>query len=282
MQVQVDTRDNRTIYSGSQFGFYSRRSTEGGRGLSIYPRSELGEDKLRYNWQTPIWLSRFNQDILYYGTNRFHRSMVKGDKLETLSGDLTGGAHEGDIPFGTLTTIVESPKKFGLIYVGADDGNINVSMDAGNTWKNISKTLPKNLQGLYVSRVCPSLYQEGRVYVTLNGYRNDNFLPYLLVSEDYGTTWTQLGTDLPYEPLNVVREDPKREDILYVGSDNGLYASFTRGKSFMAMGSNLPRVPVHDIAIQQRENELLIGTHGRSIYVAKLDAVQKAYDKAKN
>lgn len=139
------------------------------------------------------------------------------------------------------------------------------------------KTIP---QGLYISRVTPSAYKESRVYATLNGYRNDNFSAYLVVSEDYGATWTQLGTDLPAEPLNVIKEDPKKENIIYVGSDNGLYASFDMGKSFMTLGGNLPRVPVHDIAIQQRDNEIVIGTHGRSIYVTKLDAIQAAYDKS--
>ena len=118
-----------------------------------------------------------------------------------------------------------------------------------------------------------------RVYATLNAYRNDNFGAYLFVSEDYGTTWAQLGTDLPAEPLNVVREDPKKESILYVGSDNGLYASFNMGKTFMTLDNSMPRVPVHDIAIQQRDNELIVGTHGRSIYVTKLDAIQKACEK---
>jgi photosystem II stability/assembly factor-like uncharacterized protein len=300
MQVQVDTRDNKTVYAGSQFGFYSRRNTDGGRGMSLYPRSDLGEPKLRFNWQTPIWLSRHNQDVFYYGTNKFHRSLLKGDKMEALSGDLTSGKREGDIPFGTLTTIVESPMKFGLIYVGTDDGNIQVTKDGGYTWTKINVSMgsgvkplakPKkanagnpgtslatDIEGLYVSRVMPSMYKEGRVYATLSGLRNDNFAPWLFVSEDYGATWAQLGTDLPAEPLNVVKEDPKKENIIYVGSDNGLYASFDMGKTFMTMGSNLPRVPVHDIAIQQRENEILLGTHGRSIYVAKLDAVQKAYD----
>lgn len=300
MQVQVDTRDNKTVYAGSQFGFYGRRNTDGGRGMSLYPRPDFGEPKLRFNWQTPIWLSRHNQDVFYYGTNKFHRSLLKGDKMEALSGDLTSGKREGDIPFGTLTTIVESPMKFGLIYVGTDDGNIQVTKDGGYTWTKINVTmglgvkpvakskkanagnpgtsLATDIEGLYVSRVMPSMYKEGRVYATLSGLRNDNFAPWLFVSEDYGATWAQLGTDLPAEPLNVVKEDPKKENIIYVGSDNGLYASFDMGKTFMTMGSNLPRVPVHDIAIQQRENEILLGTHGRSIYIAKLDAVQKAYD----
>ena len=279
MQVHVDSRDNKTVYSGYQFGFYNRRSTDGGRGVSIHPMHDLSEQKLRYNWQTPIWLSKHGPDVFYYGSNKFHRSLNKGEKLETLSGDLTNGKKEGKIPFGTLTTIVESSLKFGLVYVGSDDGNINVTKDGGYTFTTISKTLPTNVpQGLYVSRVMPSQYKEGRVYVTLNGYRHDNFMPYLLVSENFGATWQQLGLDLPAEPLNVVKEDPKNENIIYIGTDNGVYASFDMGKTFMGMfGKNLPRVPVHDIAIQQRDNEIIIGTHGRSIYVAKLDEVQKAY-----
>lgn len=279
MQVQVDTRDNKTAYTGSQFGFYGRRSTEGGRRLFIYPRPDLGEDKYRFNWQTPIWLSKHNQDIFYYATNRFHRSLQKGENLEVLSAELTNGAKEGDVPFGTSTTLVESPLKFGLIYVGTDDGNIHVTRDAGYTWTKISTGLPKNLQGLYVSRVTPSAFKEGRVYASLNGYRNDNFGAYLFVSEDYGSTWKQLGTDLPTEPINVVVEDPKQENIIYVGTDNGLYASLDMGKSFKVLDKNLPRVPVHDMVIQQRENELVVGTHGRSIYITKLKDIHKAYEK---
>jgi photosystem II stability/assembly factor-like uncharacterized protein len=281
MQVQVDTRDNKTVYGGSQFGFYSRRNTDGGRGMGIHPMNELGEPKLRYNWQTPIWLSKHSQDVFYYGSNKFHRSLNKGEKLEALSGDLTNGKHEGKVPFGTLTTIMESPLKFGLIYVGTDDGNIQVTKDGGYNWTKINVNIKTVPQGLYVTRVTPSAYKESRVYATLNGYRNDNFTAWLFVSEDYGTTWTQLGTDLPAEPLNVIREDPKKEDIIYVGSDNGLYASFDMGKTFMTMGGNLPRVAIHDIAIQQRDNEIVLGTHGRSIFIAKLDAVQKAYEKTK-
>jgi photosystem II stability/assembly factor-like uncharacterized protein len=279
MQVQVDTRDNKTAYTGSQFGFYGRRSTEGGKRLFIYPRPDLGEPKYRFNWQTPIWLSKHNQDIFYYGTNRFHRSLQKGENLEPLSADLTNGGKEGDVPFGTATTLVESTLKFGLIYIGTDDGNIHVSKDAGYNWTKINSSLPKAVQGLYISRVAPSAHKEGRVYVSLNGYRNDNFGAYLFMSEDYGTTWVQLAADLPMEPINVVTEDPKKENIIYVGTDNGLYASFNMGKSFITLDNHLPRVPVHDMVIQQRENELVVGTHGRSIYITKLKEIQKLYDK---
>ncbi|MDQ6844488.1 MAG: glycosyl hydrolase, partial [Bacteroidota bacterium] len=119
----------------------------------------------------------------------------------------------------------------------------------------------------------------GRVYVTLNGYRNDNFTPWLYVSEDYGKTWNLLGGNLPSGPLNVIREDPEHGDILYLGSDNGLYASFNRGKTFMTLGNNLPSVPVHDIAIQKKAKEIVIGTHGRSIYIASLEDIYKTYKK---
>jgi photosystem II stability/assembly factor-like uncharacterized protein len=278
MQVQVDTRDNKTAYTGSQFGFYGRRSTEGGKRLFIYPRPDLGEAKYRFNWQTPIWLSKHNQDVFYYATNRFHRSLQKGENMQPLSTDLTNGGIAGDVPFGTSTTLAESPLKFGLIYVGTDDGNIHVSKDAGYTWTKISASLPKTVQGLYVSRVAPSAFKEGTVYVSLNGYRNDHFGAYLFVSEDYGTTWSQLGNNLPMEPINVVVEDPKKENIIYVGTDNGLYASFNMGKTFMILDNSLPRVPVHDIVIQQREQELVVATHGRSIYITRLKELYKLYE----
>jgi hypothetical protein len=124
--------------------------------------------------------------------------------------------------------------------------------------------------------VIASKYKEGRLYITLNGYRYDHFLPYLFVSEDYGNNWKMIGKDLPFEPLNVVREDPKSDSILYVGSDGGLYVSVDAGNSFMMWDGGLPKsVPVHDIAIQERENEIVLGTHGRSLYIAKLDPVQQ-------
>lgn len=283
MQAQVDTRDNKTVYSGSQFGAYQRINTAvpGPQGRqSIRPSRDLGEPQLRYNWQTPIWLSRHHQDVLYYGSNKFHRSMNRGDSMITMSADLTNGGRPGDVPFGTLTTIHESPLRFGLLYVGTDDGNIHISKDGGYSWAALGKPAGKNNpglpQGLWVSRVMASQYREGRVYVTLNGYRVDHFTPYLFVSDDYGTTWKQLGKDLPAEPLNVVQEDPKSDSILYVGSDGGLYVSLDSGNSFMMWNAGLPKsIPVHDIAIQQRANEIVLGTHGRSLYVAKLDNVQK-------
>lgn len=273
MQVQVDTRDNTTTYAGSQFGNYVRmnRLTRSDR-KAIRPVHDLGEFPLRFNWETPIVLSKHNQDVFYYGSNKVHRSLNKGDSLKTMSDDLTNGKKEGDVPFGTLSALAESPIKFGLLYAGSDDGNLHISKDGGYTWKKISTKLPPLL---WVSHVQPSKHKEGRVFVTFNGYRNDHFLPYLFMSDDYGENWTAIGRDLPFEPLNVVREDPKYDSILYVGSDGGIYVSTNLGNSFMTWNGGLPKsVPVHDIAIQERDNEIILGTHGRSLYLAKLDSVQ--------
>ncbi len=282
MQVQVDVRDNVTTYYGSQFGQYARTNRVTKEGTRrITPKHELGEKPLRFNWQSPILLSKHNPDILYFGSNKFHRSFNQGDTMIALTGDLTKGDKKGDVPYGTLTTIAESPLRFGLLYAGTDDGNMHVTKDAGYSWNRIGNKPQKMTdaplaQGLWVSRIIASQYKESRVYASLNGYRFDDFMPYLYVSDDYGTTWTVIGRDLPAEPINVVREDPKNENIIYVGTDGGLYVSFNRGASFMMWNGGMPRsVPVHDIAIHERENEIVIGTHGRSIYVAKLDEVQK-------
>ncbi len=291
MYAQVDTRDNSTVYSGSQFGFYGRyNKTIRGSQKSLHPQHELGDKPLRFNWLTPIQLSKHNQDVLYYGSNRFHRSLNKGDSLAVLSADQTNGRVSGNVPYGTMTTISESPLRFGLIYTGTDDGNIHVSKDGGYSWEQLNqvntdevkskKSKVKiadsklNTQNLWVSRVTASQYKESRVYTSLNGYRFDHFAPYLYVSDDYGTNWKQIGKDLPNEPINVVKEDPKNDSILYVGTDGGLYVSFDAGNSFMLWNNGMPEsVPVHDIAIQARENEIVLGTHGRSLYVASLNDV---------
>ena len=272
MQVEIDTRTNELVYTGYQFGHYYRINTATDDFYYIHPKHELGESPLRFNWQTPIHLSKHNQDIFYMGSNKFHRSMNKAEKLETLSDDLTNGGKEGDVSYGTLSSIHESPIRFGLIYVGSDDGLVHVSKDVGYSWENISAGLPKDL---WVSRVQASSHQLERVYLSLNGYRWDNFKPYLYSSDDYGKNWQKIGGNLPDEPINVIKEDPENEDLLYVGTDNGLYISFDRGESFIPMMGGLPNVAVHDLVIHPRDHEIIIGTHGRSLYKADVSVIQQ-------
>jgi len=134
-----------------------------------------------------------------------------------------------------------------------------VSKDAGYTFDRIDNGLP---QGIYISRVQASAHSEGRVFVTLNGCRSDHFRPYVFVSDDYGKSWKSLAAQLPYEPVNVIREDPSNPDILFIGTDNGLYTSLDRGQHWMTMNGNLPRVAIHDLVIQEREEEIVLGTPG--------------------
>ena len=279
MQVQVDTRDNKTMYGGSQFGFSFRRTTDGGRSrTSIYPRSGLGENLYRYNWQTPILLSKYNQDILYYGTNILQRSFDQGESFTAISPDLTKGKVSGDVPFGTTTTIAESAVQFGLLYVGTDDGNVYVTKDAGLNWTAINAGLPANK---YISKITASSANAERVYVAASGYREDDFKPYIFRSDNSGKTWMPIFTGLPLGSINVVIEDPTRKDMIFVGTDNAVYVSLNAGTSFQLLSNNLPTVPVHDIKIQEREKELVIGTHGRSIYIASLKDLYKEYDSKK-
>jgi photosystem II stability/assembly factor-like uncharacterized protein len=275
MQVQVDTRDNNTVYTGYQFGHYFRVNRTTRAETEIRPQMELGDKPLRYNWQAPIWLSVHNQDILYIGAQRLFRSMDQGDHFTAISGDLTRGGRTGDVPYGTISAVCESPMKFGLVYAGSDDGLIHVTKDGGISWTRISDKLPQHLR---VNRIIASAFVEGRVYAALSGFQWDHFKPYLYVSENYGETWTQIATDLPMEPVNVVREDPVNQNLLFVGTDQGLYTSIDRGKSFMRMFNELPPVAVHDLVIQSREHDLVVGTHGRSIYIADIEALELLTD----
>ena len=276
MQTEVDLRDNETVYTGSQFGNYSRVNTRTGERKRITPSHKLGERPYRWNWETPIYLSRHNQDILYMGSNKFHRSLDQGNNFETLSGDLTNGGIKGNVSYGTLTTIIESSIRYGLIYVGSDDGLIHVSKDGGFSWKNISGSLPEKM---WVSGIYPSNFHQNRVYVSLNGYRWDNFDAMIYVSDDYGTNWSKIGHNLPKEPVNVIIEDLENEKLVYVGTDHGVYASLDYGNKFFAFSSGLSNSPVHDLVIHPREKDLVVGTHGRSIYVAGVKHLQMLNEK---
>ncbi|MFN0036030.1 MAG: VPS10 domain-containing protein, partial [Saprospiraceae bacterium] len=184
----------------------------------------------------------------------------------------TQGGKAGNVPYGTLTSICESQLKFGLLYAGSDDGLLHVTRDGGETWAKISDSLPQNL---WVSRVTASAHERGRAYAALSGYRWDDFTPYLYVSQDYGQHWERIGLDLPFEPINVVKEDPANANILYVGTDHNVYVSLDGGQSFQALSADFPDVPVHDLAIQAKAQELVIGTHGRSMFKADISSIQK-------
>ncbi|OSY88950.1 glycosyl hydrolase [Tenacibaculum holothuriorum] len=272
MQVAVDDRNPNIVYTGYQFGNYFRIDRETGKRKYIQPKHKLGEKPYRFNWQTPILLSKHNQDILYLGGNKLHRSLNQGNTWETISNDLTKGGKKGNVAYGTLTSISESPFQFGVLYVGSDDGLVHLSKNGGGTWENISSSFPKDL---WVSRVIASKHKKERVYVTLNGYRWDDFTPYVFVSDNYGKTWKNIGSSIPVSPVNVIKEDSKNENVLYIGTDNGLYVSLDKGTTWQPFTKNLPNVAVHDLVIQPQAKHLVVGTHGRSIYKANIAPLQE-------
>ena len=274
MQVQIDSRNTDVVIAGYQFGNYFKTNRKTGNSDYITPIAKKGEKPFRFNWQTPILLSAHNQDILYIGSNFLHRSMDQGKTWEIISSDLTFGEKEGNVAFGTITTISESKLQFGLLYVGSDDGKIHVSKDGGVSWQLISSSLPQNL---WVSRVAASSHEKGRLYVALNGYRNDDFKAYAYVSDDFGATWKNIA-NFPNSPVNVIAEDPINEKLLFVGTDNDLLASMDKGSSWQDFSNGMPKVAVHDIVIQTKAKELVVGTHGRSIYKTDISKMQALND----
>jgi len=272
MQVQIDNRNSNIVYTGFQFGNYFRLNRETGEQTYIQPKHELGESPYRFNWQTPILLSSHNQDILYYGGNKLMRSMNQGDDWQAISYDLTQGGKPGNVAYGTITSISESPYEFGLIYTGSDDGLVQITRNGGGNWKNVSASFPKDL---WVSRVVASEHKKARAYVTLNGYRWDDFKPYVYITEDFGNTWQSINGNLPASPVNVIREDPENMNVLYLGTDNGAYVSLDRGASWHPFSEGFTNVAVHDIVVQAQSKHLLLGTHGRSIYLGDISLLQQ-------
>ena len=269
MFVFVDPADSDSVYYGLQFGRIFRKNLSGTNSFDITPKAKLNDPPLRYNWMTPFIISQHNPLIVYYGTNRLFKSLNKGDKWLCISPDLStnpGPEKQGDIPYGTITSIGESALKPGLIYVGTDDGNVQRTHNDGVSWTRLSEGLPKK----WVSRVMASQHDESTVFVSMTGYREDDFNKYLFMSTDFGETWEPIAGTLPAEPINVIREDPNHRDILYVGTDLGAYVSLDRGKIWHSLNHSLPSAAVHDLILHPRENELIVATHGKSVF--KLDA----------
>lgn len=272
MFIVTDEKNPGLVYTGFQFGNYFR--IDKGRYKRITPSHDIGEPAYRWNWRTPLRQSPHNHEILYFGNQYLMRSMDKGDNWEKISPDLTSNKEDqGNVPYSTISTISESPKKFGLIWVGTDDGRIQVTTDGGNTWSRVDGSLP---QKLWVSKVTASPHDQNTAFVSLTGYRDDDFHTYVYQTSDLGKTWQSLQGNLPQEPVNVIIQDPVWADLLYLGTDHGTYVSWNRGEAWQYL-SQLPNVASYDMVVHPRDMELVVGTHGRSIFVldvAPLQALQ--------
>ena len=269
----VDPRDPNLIYYEHQFGDLRRKDRTTGETEWIQPHDQDGRPLFRTNWQTPFFFSAHDPGLLYYGADRLLRSADRGDTWTPISPDLTtdpGPERRGNVPFGTITTLSESPLDPALLYVGTDDGNVQVTRDGSASWTLVDAGLPEK----WVTRVTASAHRRGTVYLTQSGYVQDDFAAYVFRSDDFGATWTSLAANLPAEPVNVLREDPTDERILYLGTDLGVYVSLDRGGAWHSLCATLPTTPVRDLVVHPRDGELVIGTHGRSVWVLDVAPVR--------
>lgn len=284
--TQVDPTDHNTIYAESQTGNLFRFDLRTGESKSIAPQPEDPKELYRFNWNCPILISPHDPKTIYYGGNKLFISKNRGDTWdETI--DLTTQQDREKLPlmgvlpdkntlsrndgiayYSDITTVSESPLKEGLLYVGTDDGNIQVSRDGGETWKNVITKVPGVPKYTYVTRIVASCFDEGTAYATLDGHRNDDFKPYVFVTSDYGESWKNISSNLPAGgTVNVIREHHRNPNLLFVGTERGAYFSIDKGKKWIKFKSDFPTVPVDDIAIHPRENDLIFGTHGRGIWI---------------
>jgi photosystem II stability/assembly factor-like uncharacterized protein len=277
--LAVDPRDGGDlVYGASQFGAHWALDQKTGQRYNTRPPGPRGGPALRFNWVSPFIISPHHPDIVYCGSQFLHRSLDRGRTWEIISPDLTKNLPNGNVPFSTLKELSESPLKFGLIYAGADDGSVHVTRDHGNTWQAIPTPQPDK----WVTRVVASKWDVGTVYVTQNGYRDDEFNPYVWKSTDYGKTWTSISNNLPKEQINVIREDPKHRNILYVGTGYGVFVSLNGGQAWEALSGGIPRAPVHDLVIHERDDEMVIGTHSRSVWILPLRHIRELNDELRN
>lgn len=277
----ISTADNNTIYSSTFYGALARAE------INNYPESvkELlpqrlpGEEPLRGEWVAPSIISKHNTDIIYHGMQFVMMSRDRGNTWEFISPDLSYNdpAKRGDINYQTISVLDESPLRFGLIYAGTDDGRIWRTKDCGKNWTEIRNgAVPQK----FVSRIVASGFDMGTVYMTQTGRKEDDFQVYIWKSTDFGDSWQDISANIPLGPVNVIREDPVNRDILYVGTDAGVFVSNDGGKKWDILG-NIPYVYVHDLAIHPRDNMIIIATHGRGMWVMDANPVNEK-DKRKN
>jgi len=262
-----DPEDSNTVYYESQNGAIRRKNMSTGETVVIKPEfPESINDEFFTEWLTPFFVSQYNHATLYYGANYLFKSINRGDTWKVISPNLAKPADENR-QGGGITALKESPVCQGLIYAGTSSGAAWISRDDGITWKDISDGLPAK----YIKSFAPSRFSESRVYVTLSGIKQDDFTPMVFVSDDYGTTWNNISSNMPHSPVNVILEDSEYEDVLYVGTFNGTLLSIDRGQSWNVMGKGLPHSFVADMTIMTRGKDLIAATHGRGIYKIDLE-----------
>jgi photosystem II stability/assembly factor-like uncharacterized protein len=283
--------DDRTLLVSSQNGATGRVDLDTMERQSIGPvqpdeKPQPGRPAYRWYWTAPLIVSAHDSKTIYTGADALFRSDDRGVTWKAISPDLTAhidrdtlqmmGApvgpralsrHDGQTNFSALSVIAESPIDRNVLYAGADDGSIQMTRDSGQHWSNIAKNVRGLPPMLNISGIVASKYAAGRVYLTVDGHFNDDYHAYVFVSEDYGQSWSMIGNGLPEASVHRIREHPSKAELLVVGTEVGVYATFDRGKNWTSLNSNFPPVPVYDLLFQQPSNALVLGTHGRGIWV---------------
>ncbi len=279
--AQVDPSDSNTIYSNYQMNGLSRYDLRIKRSKYIRPQATLNEPPYRFNWNSPISISPHDPKTVYTGGNYLFKTKSGGHSWEIISPDLSTNNPEKQKDSGgpitldntgaeihcTILTISESPVEKGTIWCGTDDGNVQITRDGGKTWKNVVKNIPGLPPSIWCSRIEASHFDPGTAYAAFDGHRHDDYNTYVYKTTDYGKFWKSIKSNLPFGWVHVVREDLKNKNLLFVGTEFGVYASLDGGESWFSLKNNLPTVAVRDIAVHPRENDLIIGTHGRGIWI---------------
>lgn len=285
-QSQVDPEDSDIIYSQSQYGVLLRFDRKTGEKIDIQPQPGKGEPALRYNWDSPLMISPFSHTRLYFAANILFRSDDRGDSWHAVSPDLTRQLDRNKLKvmdkvwsadavaknnstsfYGNIVALAESPVKEGLLFVGTDDGLIQISEDGGANWRKIDR-FPGIPDMTYVSRIVPSPSNVNTVFASFNNHKMGDFKPYLLRSTDLGKTWTSISGDLPENgSVWVVVQDTEKADLLFAGTEFGIFFTINGGKNWIQLKGGMPLIAVRDLAIHKKENDLVVATFGRGFYV---------------
>lgn len=291
--VLIDQNDPRYVYSESQNGNIQRKNALTGEATNIRPSFETvrpgpeeGALPYRWNWDTPMVFSPHDPTALIVAANKVFRSNDRGDSWAVISPDLTTNADRTEIEimgkrgseiriaandgismWPTIVSLAESPHTAGVYYTGTDDGVVSMSRDGGKTWSNITRNIPGFPAGAWVSEVVPSKFDAGTVYVSVDAHRLDDYKPYVWVSNDFGATFRAATNGLEDQVVRTMIEDTKNPDVLYAGTETGLFISLDRAKSWRRLKANLPTVRIDEMVIHPRDNALVLGTHGRAVWI---------------
>jgi len=282
----IDPDNPDIVYSESQYGGMVRYDRKSGEAIDIQPQPREGEYSYRWNWNTPLFVSHFKNSRIFCAANKVFKSDDRGNSWEVISPDLTRQIDRNKLPvmgrvwsvdavaknastslYGTIVSMAESPVRENLLFAGTDDGLIRITKDCGKTWNRIDK-ISGVPEMTYVSDICPSNFDADIVYASFDNRKRDDFKPYIFKSKDMGKTWKSIASNLPVNgTVHTIAQDHVNPNLLFVGTEFGFYFSNDEGKNWIRIKSGLPAIAVRDIAIQQRENDIVLATFGRGFYI---------------